>query len=560
MFFTLLIAVLHSCDNFSLVKELDGPDESVLAVIPTFYQMPINDTLEIIVEGGYPEYVFSIIEGGGQIDPETKIFTAPGTPGNVLIRVSDRVGSSIDIRITVIEAIIGNTGVDYTAEGLTSTGGTTTESVVSGSFEIVNNGSFTGNYDINWRIYASEDVTVSDSDFLLASGTVDPVAGGETFAVSFNTSWPAVRGTYYLVALIDALDDEDGANNETSTAAASTIADPPPDDVDYLVNSVVNTAGSVNTGSTVSGTFTYRNQGTVDGEDPVYWRAYISSDGQRDADDVEVDSGEATHLLAGETSGAINVSGGAWPADAGIYYLIVEITAPDEAVVWNNSLAGNGVLVTSTALDYIITAVSHEHPTVVAGEPLAERFDLLNASSVAGSNDVSWEVFASADAVLAGGDVSLGSGSVSALSAGAASSGIIITGTWPDTAGSYYLIAEVSASDEGTAQESNNTSVSGPFTVVYPPDYSVTAITPVMPTDSTNETGFNGDFTISETAGYSGTKTIEYVVYLSDDSGIGNDTIVAAETLPPLDANEAAGCERRGKQNFQRHMARRGRR
>jgi hypothetical protein len=45
-------------------------------------------------------------------------------------------------------------------------------------------------------------------------------------------------------------------------------------------------------------------------------------------------------------------------------------------------------------------------------------------------------------------------------------------------------------------------------------------------------------FRISETAGYAGTKVIEYAVYLSDDAGIGNDTIVAAETLPPLDAYE----------------------
>ena len=169
-----------------------------------------------------------------------------------------------------------------------------------------------------------------------------------------------------------------------------------------------------------------------------------------------------------------------------------------------------------------------------------QRLGLVNLGDTNGLAEVTWTAYASTDTVaVIGEDTEVDSGTTPALNAGESAGGINVSGNWPAFEGSYYLIIEVSA-DENASEESNNASYAGPFLIVDPPDYSVTFTPPTMPDDSLKGTPFSGDFTIRETDGNAGTEVIEYAVYLSEDAGIGGDTILMSGTIPPLDGNEEA--------------------
>ncbi len=51
--------------------------------------------------GGKGPYVFSVVSGGGSIDPSTGIYTAPATAGTVVIQIVDALGSTQQITVTV---------------------------------------------------------------------------------------------------------------------------------------------------------------------------------------------------------------------------------------------------------------------------------------------------------------------------------------------------------------------------------------------------------------------------------------------------------------------------
>ena len=536
----LIFVLFYSCDDFVLTNSLDGPDGTDLTVQPTVYQMPVNEALEISVEGGYPEYSFSILEGGGEINQDTYTYYAPGTPGSVVIRVSDQAGSTVDIFITVTDAIIGHTGVDYLVGGLTGTGAAITTGSVTGSFTVTNVGDVSGNHDISWKVYASTDLTIGGNDFLTDSGVISPLPAGNSSEINYSGFWPEARGTYYLIAWIDTSDDENVSNNEAGTTSATTINDSPPSDVDYVVIAVSSTNSPALAGSAVSESFTYRNRGSVDGEEPVYWTAYISADIQIDAGDAVAGSGETAALQSGVTSGAIDVDGGSWPDDAGIYYLIIEITAPDEAAGWNNSLPGGMVYVYAPDLDYIVTRVTRNYPTVETGDHLSETFNLRNASIGTGNDVVDWMAFASTDETLDGSDTLIGSGSVAGPAPGTETEGIDITGSWAVAPGTYWLIVEISAGDEVVT--GNNTFSAGPFTVEAPPDVDYENVVVVHETGTTAGAVFTGSFTFENTGSEGGIEAVAWYAYISVDEIAGTDTLIDTGTLTGPAGGETSGA------------------
>ena len=81
---------------------------------------------------------------------------------------------------------------------------------------------------------------------------------------------------------------------------------------------------------TVNGNFTYKNNGTNNGTQPVSWEAYASLDEFLDAGDVLIESGSGLLPLGiGLTSGSIGFSG-IWPLDYGKYFLVVRVMSSDE--------------------------------------------------------------------------------------------------------------------------------------------------------------------------------------------------------------------------------------
>jgi hypothetical protein len=146
-------------------------------------------------------------------------------------------------------------------------------------------------------------------------GIIDPVTG--------IYDAPAVESTDIVMAT-----DSTGQSG-TATVLTFTVAAP---NVDYIVDQVNFVAG----GSTylpdgpVNGNFTYKNNGTNNGTQPVSWEAYASLDMSLDAGDVLIQSGSGLlQLDVGATSGLIPFSG-KWPLDYGNYFLVVRVMSSDE--------------------------------------------------------------------------------------------------------------------------------------------------------------------------------------------------------------------------------------
>ena len=330
---------------------------------------------------------------------------------------------------------------------------------------------------------ASAQVVSSDSIILEASGGVPPytytlitaVGGtGENFSESTYTAPSDASGTA-VIQIMDSYGSTQTASIDVVLGAGVSTAD-----IDYIVQSITNSPASAYVNTSVSQSFTFTNQGTAPGAYTVYWTAYISSDTVLDGGDTSVSSSSATALGASVTSGSIAITGN-WPATPGIYYLIVKVSAGDDIDHSNDYLVSapftiNAVI--GSDIDYIASNVSRNYPTATLGGLYSETFDLSNIGGLAGTQPIDWTAYASLDSTLeVGTDIVIGSGttSFSGLAAGASYSGITISGSWPNTAGIYYLIVAITSSDETIT--GNNSAYSGTFTVKNPPDYMISAAT-----------------------------------------------------------------------------------
>lgn len=345
-------------------------------------------------------------------------------------------------------------------------------SAISESFTITNNGTDNGSTTVYWTAYISTDAVFDNpGDTPIDSGQTTALGAGAVSAATNidNGTWPTVSSTtpYYLfvdVSSSDELPANIDAGNQDSSLFSITVPD-----IDYEVISVSNGTPSANVTDGIAETFTFRNTGANNGSSDVLWTAYRSTDQTLDALDSIIDTGQESALAAGASaSPAIS---GTWDS-SGTYYILVKVSASDETGELNSyNSSGLFTIAAPGEIDYIVTNVSSNFLTVTTGSPVSETFDITNAGGLAGAAAVDWEVFVCDNAAFDGSEVSIGTGSTGFLAAGASTTNVPISATWTGTAGNYYLILELTAADETIT--SNNTNSSGPFTVYYPPDYSV---------------------------------------------------------------------------------------
>ncbi len=386
---------------------------------------------------------------------------------------------------------------------------------------------------VYYEAYLSLDPGIDGADTLLTSGVVAGLPAGGSVTRPIGGTWPA-GGPWYIVARVTAADDTVTGNN--TLASAQVTVQPP----DYVVQSLSNLGGTTSTGP-VSGQFTYRNQATVgNGTRTVFWKAYYSTLNTLDGStEVLIDSGTASQLNAGVTSGAVAFSG-AWPlvTSPRTYYLIVQVTALDDATP--ASLATGGLTVNPRDVRYQVSAATNTSPTTTVGDALTGRFTLDNIGTDNGGQGVFWIAYLSSDAVLnVPGDPVIDSGGQTPMTAAEAARTVSFAGTWPSTAGSYILFVVIGAADD--IDSANNIAAAGPI-AVGAPDYAVTAVT------NTGGTYAGGamaaTFTIDNIrvgAENNGDQTITWAGWRSSDTTFGNadDVVVATGTLAGMAA--AAG-------------------
>jgi hypothetical protein len=509
-----------------------------LAISPSSVSLLTGGSQTFTASGGTPPYTYSLQSGTGSINSSTGVYSAPGTAGNDVVRVTDTLANTADATVT-ISAVASN--VDYGAVTVSNTGGTLGGGALTGNFIFTNGGTTNGAQTVNWEVYVSDDGFIGAGDALIDSGTTAALNASQVSgSVAFTGTWPNTSALYNLIVKVSASDDTSTADNTGLTAVM--VSDP---DVNYVVSSVTAANTPAVGGSSISESFYVQNIGASDGTQPVFWTAYISTDNVFDGADVLIDSGQTTPLTAAGSAGPLNIDSGSWPSVSGVtpYYLIVNLSSSDEiaANTGNNATVSLPFSITKPNIDYIVNSVSNNNTPANVSTAINESFTYRNNGSNNGTANVLWTAYASTDLVLDGSDQILSSGSVPALAAGNTSGNITINGNWPAAGGSYYILVTLTSSDETNV--TNNYSTSGLFTIMtttVQPDYVVESITRNYPM-VTNGSIISETFVVRNASTTGGTQQITCDIFLSTDTVFGADTWVGNVTTGSLGAGGVSG-------------------
>jgi hypothetical protein len=102
----LSVLLITGCGNFFLSDLLDDPSAGgggPLSISPLSATLLVNTTMVFTADGGATPYVFSVQSGGGSIDADSGIYTAPSTPGSAIIQVRDDNGDTSEAEAIYIE-------------------------------------------------------------------------------------------------------------------------------------------------------------------------------------------------------------------------------------------------------------------------------------------------------------------------------------------------------------------------------------------------------------------------------------------------------------------------
>ncbi|TVQ17214.1 MAG: hypothetical protein EA382_19140, partial [Spirochaetaceae bacterium] len=226
----------------------------------------------------------------------------------------------------------------------------------------------------------------------------------------------------------------------------------------------------------------------------------------------------------------------------------------DDINTTNNTAVSPAYFVNNPAiLDYVATDVSRQFTVVTTGSPVSETFTLANIGGLAGTDVVTWRAIASPTQNPVDG-TEIGTGTLAALGANGVLPLIPITGLWPAVPGDYYLIIEVSATDELPEHKPDYGITTGTIRVNAPPDYEFASVSlPIAAygghpgelwTTASSSHGGPPDhaFEIREIAGNPGQQGIQWRVHRSTNTTLNaGDPIVAQGLTAPLGANASTG-------------------
>ena len=522
---TVIVRVTDSKGRTSDAAITVNPTGTILTISPVSVSMSPGGSLAFVASGGTGPYTFSLTASGSgspTIGSGTGAYVAGASIGTDTIQVQDSAVPP-DTATAAVDVAAAMVTVDYSLDEVNFniptpvTGGS---AFAGTTFRIQNAAVADGGQTIFWWVYLSDDGALGSGDTLLDAGNRGPLAAGTFSDVAFSGTWPLSSGAKSLFVMISSADDLEPANNQSAGAGAPVTLNLP----DYA-GTLVHTSGTA-AGAAFTGTLTIDNAGSADGSQDVSWSVYASlGDTDMDMDDKIVATGTIPGGLGVTASPEVIAIANTWPTVAGTYYLIADLFAGDDANTTNNKPFSLGIAVAAPPVadvDYLGAVV---HSTgFTAGVGFTGTLTISNGGATAGVQDVSWSVYASlGNATLGAGDTLVASGVISGgLGAGDSTvPALSIANSWPATAGTYFLVADIQASDDVNA--GNDQPSSGAVTVSLPADYSgvLSAGTPTRAGGS-----FTSSLTISNGAA-AGSRTVYWSVYAS----LGNTTIEAGDKL-----------------------------
>lgn len=90
-----LLLAAASCSDFSLYGVMRGEiPGGIPQISPLAVTLVVGATCDFSASGGSPPHRFLVLTGSGSIDAGSGLYTAPPTPGNSQIQVSDSKGAT----------------------------------------------------------------------------------------------------------------------------------------------------------------------------------------------------------------------------------------------------------------------------------------------------------------------------------------------------------------------------------------------------------------------------------------------------------------------------------
>ena len=387
------------------------------------------------------------------------------------------------------------------------------------------------------RYYRSTDETITSSDTEVGTDVVAGLTASGTSSQSVELAGPAMPGTYYFGACVDAVADELDTANNCSAGAEVTAQEPERPDLMVAAPSVTDSGPAA--GATFTLSATVRNDGEG-GSERTTLRYYGSTDARITTSDTELGTdGVAALAASGSASESVPLTA---PSTPGTHYFGVCVDAvTDESDTTNNCSTSVQVTVQENVIepsgnpDLMVTS-----PSVSDSDPaVGTQFTLSAAVRNDGEGSsaaTTLRYYRSADATITTSDTEVGTEEVTGLGAvGSSSQSVELTA--PASPGTYYYGACVDAvADE--SDTTNNCSGSVEVTVPEPERPDLVVGTPSV-SDSGPEAG--AAFTLSATVrnedeGESAATTLRY--YRSTDATITrSDTSVGTDAIVGLAAS-----------------------
>ena len=383
------------------------------------------------------------------------------------------------------------------------------------------------------RYHRSTDATITTSDTQVGTDAVAALAAGATSAESLTLNAPTAPGTYYYGACADAVAEETSTSNNCSAAVAVKVTEPPPRP-DLVVTAASASEAELSPGAAFDLRATVGNRGGT-GASATTLRYYRSADAAITTSDTQVGTDAVAALAAGATS-AESLTLNAPTAPGTHYYGACADAVAEETNTSNNCSAAVAVKVTEPPRqpDLVVTAMLSD-AELDPGESFTLSATVRNRGG-AQAQATTLRYYRSTDATIARSDEAVGTDSVAALGALAASAESVEL-TAPSTAGTFYYGACADAVAEET-NTGNNCSAAVAVTVREPPRQPDLVVTAML---SDAELDPGESFTLSATVRNRGgaqaqATTLRYyrstdATIARSDEAVGTDSVAALGAL-----------------------------
>ena len=488
--------------------------------------------------GGTDGAAFGIDSRTGQLRTAAPLNYETKNSYAVTVTVFDSNGGSARIAVSIAVTKVADRPITTNQPNLAvsvipSTSATVAPNAAFTLTAVVRNSGAAASTPTTLRYYRSVDARITVNDILVGSSGVVALAA-EVSTISTQTlritlRAPAVPGTYYYGACVDAVAGEADTINNCSTAVILTVTSPP----DLTVDTPSVSKSLLAPGESFTLTATVRNQGGGRSTAATL-RYYRSTDATITTSDTEVGTSVALGLLHGANTGMTNTDTQnvvlTAPSEPGTYYYGACVSTSGNETLTTNNCSGSVKVTIISPPDLVVDLSRPRQSTFAPGESFTLTATLSNQGDSA-SGAVILRYYENRDRRFIR-ESQIDRVFVRGLSADS-SRDEHLTLTAPSEPGVYYYHACVDAVTNEERETDNNCSRAVAITVVQP--LIIEAFQPNLSAIMVGES-FTLAATVKNDGDVQSTRATLQYYRSSDDRITSRDTSVGSRTVTTLAA------------------------